>query len=223
MYLPSSGTPPVTPSAWAGWSDGTGSAFTYPFSTTKSSSSMSTFTLTDPTTSGATVVGRWVSPPLSAVTITGTWRYTARHTNVQSSGYCKGNAVLKVVSNDGTTVRGTLISRLGPSHTVAFNTSNSFRSITNPEWEGTITVTSVAASEDDRLVFEVGGYNQNSSTDDVSFSFGDDAGTDLDFSNSDTGADNPWMELSQTLTFNEEGGGGPTGPFNQLMLTGCGT
>lgn len=222
MYLPSSGTAPVTPSAWAAWS-ATGAAVTMPFSTTKGSTTMTTLSAVDGITSGPTAFARWVSPPLAAVTITGTWKYVARHATVQSSGFVKGCAVLKVVSNDGTIVRGALISRLSTSHTTNFNASNALRSLMNPEWEGTISCTSTAASENDRLVFEVGFYNQNSTTDDFSFSCGESAGTDLAFNDTTTTANDPWMELSQTLTFNAESGGGPATVPNQLIMTGCGT
>ncbi len=206
MYLPSTGTAPVTPSAWAGWS-ATAAGITRPFSITKGSTTMTTISAVDGITTGPTAMVRWVSPPLAAVTITGTWRYVARHATVQASGFVKGCAVLKVVSNDGTTVRGTLISRLSTSHTTNFNVSGALRNLMNPEWEGTIACTSVAASEGDRLVFEIGFYNQNASTDDFSFSCGEDSATDCVFDDAGTAANNPWMELSQTLTFNAESGG----------------
>lgn len=83
----------------------------------------------------------------------------------------------------------------------------------------TSTGISYTTVDGDRLVFEIG-YDR-SPWDGLSytttFNFGDNAAADLDAADADTGADNPWFEVSNNIVFKTDG------VPNQLMMTGCGT
>lgn len=187
-YFPSTGAAAVSPAYDAAWNQ-TGQADRLRCVTTRISSAMTDKTLTDP---GTTVVlwRQYVSDPIGAQTITGTVKAQARamKTGTDQPSYLG----IRVVSNDGAVVRGTLLAVADHVGTLLGGT------LTNKTFVDGDTVTSVVAHNNDRLVFEIGNY-QTVSTADPTGNFGDDSGTDLPEDETTTAAYNPWVELSQTI------------------------
>src|SRR5262249_30847465 len=104
---------------------------------------------------------------------------------------------LIVVSEDGQTLRGTLltIGDYGPTNEWA--TTLTARRIADGD-----TITTVNASDKDRIVLEIG-YNNTTTGTSITgnMNFGDNSGTDLGDNETDTAANNPFLELSATLSF----------------------
>lgn len=108
-----------------------------------------------------------------------------------------------IVSRDGGTVRGTLLDFDASVLTSEFATS-----LTNRKFPlGSPAATSlVAASDGDRIVLEVGFRSHNSHTTSRTgtLDIRQSAGTDLAEDETTTTANDPWFELSDTLTFEKE-------------------
>src|SRR3990167_7035252 len=105
---------------------------------------------------------------------------------------------IKVVSNDGSVVRGTIMNMVrDTTNELVLNT------LTNRRITGTSTA--VTAYSGDRIVIEIGTAgnpaDSGSLGHDSSLSIGDDSATDLAEDDTDTDADNPWVEFPNTLTF----------------------
>lgn len=76
------------------------------------------------------------------------------------------------------------------------------RSLNNSAESTPIAVTDRYVVGGDRLVIEIGILDQvNSTTATCSLNFGDDSASDLAEDNTTTAANNPWVEISQTLKF----------------------
>jgi hypothetical protein len=218
FYLPSSGAAAVSPSPDAEW-DATGSADYLQCVTTPSSTSPAEKAVAEAvTTNNYDVLLRsYVSEPLSAQSISGTVKGQILCRESSSSANFRSQLVVKVVSNDGTTVRGTLLAAdTGTTVSDEWNTgSSTWENRKIPlGWSGSgASLSSVSAQDGDRLVFEIGYRAHNTSS--SSFTGGiycnDTAGdTDLSEGGSETDtAASPdyrsWIELSQTLTFQGAG------------------
>lgn len=78
------------------------------------------------------------------------------------------------------------------------------RSLNNSAESATIALTTRYAAGGDFLVIEIGiRDNVNSTTATCSLNFGDNSATDLPEDNTTTAANNPWIEISQTLRFRD--------------------
>lgn len=76
------------------------------------------------------------------------------------------------------------------------------RKLNNSSESAALTSTAVYAVAGDRLVVEIGYLDQTSSTSTTcSINFGDDSATDLPEDDTTTAANNPWVDISQTLKF----------------------
>ena len=109
---------------------------------------------------------------------------------------------VKVYSEDGTTLRATLFA-LG---NVAPNTTEWATSLQSEIWSavaGTALTANYTTVARDRLVVEVGGMCSSAGGTGVdgSLSFGSNSGTDLSTTEHVTTANNPWFEISRTVTF----------------------
>lgn len=105
------------------------------------------------------LLGQYISEKLSAGTInlgTVVGYIGARETS-SSMNSCP-SVIIKLVSEDGQTVRGILLSYLPTTTTNEYNTSTSYYSRVHPT---SSTSTSQAAQQGDRIVIEVGTYNNN--------------------------------------------------------------
>jgi hypothetical protein len=206
FYFPSSGAAAVSPAFDSLW-DTTSAAVRLKLTHPKgSTSSVGSGTLTDGGLTGVvdTAAYQFVSDPIVAGAISGT--FTLVMNAAQGGGAMDGylQTCIRVVSNDGTTVRGTLFA--GQTFTTV--SANS----ADPNFElGTIdnraipgTLSSVTAQAGDRLVVEVGWRTCNTSNalQNANFRAGEGTATDLQGVNNGTGGttDNPWVEFSQTIT-----------------------
>jgi len=131
--------------------------------------------------------------PLAAQTInsgsTVTLVFRIQESNALSNVFLYAN--VRIMSSDGATERGSIA---GADATEAATSLTS----------RTMTLTfgsNISVSSGDIVVVEVG-FTKNSTTSyTTTISSGDNSATDLDNTDADTGADNPWIEFSQTLTF----------------------
>lgn len=164
---------PATPSAWVGAWDDTSVAVSKQLGFSKSGSGACTTQARAETSSNASwdvALGRFVSPKLAAVTISGD--YVIRFGLAESSGSADmvPHVHMYVMKPDGT-VRGTLISdAIGGSEIATSTTASGL--------EFTGTFSTVAAEDGDRLVLELGYRATNAVT--TSFtgtlSYGGDTG-----------------------------------------------
>lgn len=154
------------------------------------------------TTSGKTYcVTYFTSEPLRAQTITGTVKAYIRAVTSAGASF-KPCCVVRVMSGDGATERGVLFSNLSTGGTDIDESSYENRAIPSES-----SVSSVDSEDGDRLVFEIGFKSGNTDPTEIfcSYSIGDDAASDLGANETDTAADNPWIEFSQTLLFVGDG------------------
>ena len=200
FYLPASGSAPASPAYDGAW-DNTTDAARLPLVTTKTSTAMANAAISFSSTADVDILQRqWVSEPLAAQTITAQtvklqirgWESNSKDT--QYTAIC-----IRVVSNDGSTVRGTLVSLTRDGTEFA-------TSLTNRSWSGTCS--EVTASANDRLVVELGlggdpWGNGNASA--CYISIGDDSATDLPENDTETSAYNPWLEFANDITFASAG------------------
>jgi len=193
FYLPSSGAAEVSPPFDAAWDD-TASADRMRCVTRRLGTAM-----TDKTIDGAWVTygicnRQYVSDPIAAQTISGTVKGQLRGYEESTNTDAYSSIVIKVVSNDGSTVRGTLLAKTDGSNEYPTGT------LTNRYTPASTAISSVVAESGDRIVIEVGwqkGWRRRM----VTQSFGDNSGTDLAENETETNANNPWIEFSQDIRF----------------------
>lgn len=153
------------------------------------------------------LVAQFISDPLQAQTISaaGFVKGIIRVLENLLTVDARAQMTVRVLSSDGATVRGTLL---------AFDAaalSNEFDSVslTNRRfplnWAGSgAALTQVIASDGDVIVVEVGARFHTANTGDTcTLRFGDASATDLLEDETGTIDDNPWIEFSQTLLFDE--------------------
>lgn len=151
------------------------------------------------TSGNDTLLGQWVSEPLSgAQTITGNIKGQARFNESTGALDARVQVIVRVLQSDLSTVRGTLLAMDASGLSHEFNTS--LRNITMP-LGGSTALSSVAAQDGDRIVVEIGARQHATQAGNVIGSFGDSAASDLAEDETTTTANNPWIEFSQTLTF----------------------
>jgi hypothetical protein len=149
---------------------------------------------------------QFVSVPLNAQVISGTYSAVVRGGSDASTALASLQAVLKVVSNDGATVRGTLYA----GHSAA---ANSTAGALGQNWAtatqtriipaGTA-LTTVTAQAGDRLVIELGHRFTNTTTTSQGgwMVFGDTTAVgDFALTAGLTTSLNPWLELSGDISF----------------------
>jgi hypothetical protein len=200
FYLPSTGAAAVSPAFThqATW-DAVDNVDRLRCVTTKISSSMTSKTEGKATTVDRQLVRQYVSDPINAQTISaGTVKGTVRVLESAANDNLDNISVkIVVVSRDGSTLTGTILN-LGEYVGV-----NEFAtSLTNRRVADGDTTTSVTANQGDRIVIELGFRNSATGTS-VSgdMNFGDNSATDLGDNETGTAADNPFVELSNTITF----------------------
>lgn len=153
---------------------------------------------------------QFVSDELAAQTISGNFKGQIRGS--ESNGAMDGTAAIGiwVVKPDGSS-RGTLLVITA----AALAGSNEYTtSLVNHNHLVSTALSSLAVSDGDRLVIEIGcKQNGVSSNRNVSHSFGSDSGTDLPEDQTATAANNPWIEFANTLSFY-------VAPSSALLLAG---
>lgn len=215
FYLPSTGAAAVSPALDAGWEE-TASADRLKMVTTKIASAMTDKTITTLLATGQTLFRQYVSDPIAAQTILGNIRIYARA--LETLGGLNGfsQIVLKVVSSDGSTVRGTLLSIADYSTGTEWNTT-----VRNKAFADGDLPSSVVAQDGDRLVLEIG-LSHDVLVTTATISFGDDSSKDLEQDETTTATNNPWFEIAQAITFSTtvSGTGTITSPVSIIAGTG---
>lgn len=196
FYLAVSGTPGCSPAINAGWEQVVAGFASRPTSTTKASTARANFNaLHGSTATSDTCWYQWVSDTLDVdQSISGTVSMVVR----VLEGIVAEDAHLafsvRAVSNDGGTVRGTLLD--------FFATSTEFAVTAETRIHSALAISTVAALSGDRIVIELGVRGVTpSNTQPITFRFGDNAVSDFALTAGLTTDLNPWVELSQTLTF----------------------
>ena len=200
FYLPSTGAAAVSPAFDSAWEE-TGSADRLAMVTTRINSAMTDQSGTTLLSVGDELLRQYVSAPLAAQVVNGDVKLYARASEALATVNAVSRIILTVVSNDGSSVRGTLLSFADYSTGAEWNTSlrnKSFADLDPPS--------PVTAQSGDRLVLEIG-FNHAAVISSAAINFGDDSATDLAEDETTTTADNPWLEIGQTLTFAAAGGG----------------
>lgn len=147
---------------------------------------------------------QYVSEPLAAQTISGTVKGQMRVQEANAAANARAQMIVRVVSNDGSTVRGTLYD--GDLETLTGDPTSEYgTSLTNRKFPrgGAATLTSVTAEEGDRIVVELGTRIHSTETTSrvltVSFT---DSGTSADLAEDETttsSAQRTWVEFSQDI------------------------
>ena len=214
---PSAPPAPISPTQASAWNTvpAITRALLSPSKTGTQTSSETTATYSETvTTVGNLLHKQFVSDPLSAQTISGTFTIVIRGGESAMSADASFQIVIRVLSNNGSTVRGTLFA----GHTAALNTtpgalgcelptSTSAFSLRN------IALTSVAAQAGDRLVVELGHRYHNTSATSYGafFTFHDDLIT-ADFTvDGEKNSLVPWIEFSGNIA--------PFAPLTQVTDT----
>lgn len=164
--------------------------------TTKISSAMTQQTFADSDSTNKDILFRqYISDPIAAQTLTAqAVKLQIRGSETSTNNNLFLSWVLRVLSNDGTVVRGTMVAINRGATELATSLTNRADSATS---------TQVVAESGDRLVLEVGtGGDPTAGSDHSgSISIGDDSGTDLPEDETTTAANNPWMEYAGTIVF----------------------
>jgi hypothetical protein len=209
LYLPSSTDPaaPISPGFDAAW-EVTASAIRRILELTKDdpsalvSSGAASGALNTPAQAVDVLVAQYVSAPISGTpTISGAIKGQVRAFESNAAADLRMQCVIRVVSNDGSTVTGTLIAASAAALSSEFNTA--LRNIKIPLGGSTVPA-SVTAADGDRIVVEIG-YRKHegaTTTRTGTFSLGAIAGgTDLAEDETTTTANMPWIEFADNITF----------------------
>jgi microcompartment protein CcmK/EutM len=213
FYLPSTGTAAINPAFDAAWND-TSQVVSRPANITKGTSSFVEVTDTEASNSNLwdVCLGRFISEPIAAQTITGTVRGYIRARENVAGVNARSQMVVRVVSNDGSVVRGTLYAQdnrtVNESEWVTTTTVTAARNARFPTTQAAAAVpsmTSVTAQDGDRIVIEVGGRAVNTVTTNtftLAMRFGENA---ADLAENETGTTEgaPWVEFDSPIQFQQ--------------------
>lgn len=142
---------------------------------------------------------QFISTALHAQTISGFLKGMMQCAETNSTDNYNAATVARVLSNDGSVIRGTLFSGFGGG--TAFNLTTVAALKFPPAWTGSgVTLTSVTALEGDRIVLEVGVTQTSTSTANAPFRCFDNQTADLPETEGDTSVSNPWFEFSQDIS-----------------------
>lgn len=205
IYLPSPGysPAPISPAFDAGW-ETTDTAGRRRCSTIKGASPMATSTVNMKNVVDAdTLVTQYVFGPLKAQTISGTIKGQIQGRHDSGLLDTRAQLLVKVVSADGGTVRGTLL----PMDTGAL--SSEFVAVLRNRMfprGGAQALTNVAAQKGDWIVLEVGVRQHGTYTlHTASLRYGEAAANDLAEDESDADDDAPWFEFSMDIALHAGG------------------
>lgn len=194
FYLPSTGLPAISPTHDSGWE--VSRLMAIKLKTTPINSDMIVRSATDAnTTSRDVLIMQYISDPIPAQTILA---QTIKLQCMCSESSDLNNMLLtvglRVVSSDGLTVRGTLLS-------VTRDDVEAGTSYTNRRF--TATTTEVVTQDSDRLCIEIGmgGIPDTGGSHTFSMVFGDNASVDLPEDDTDLNFYNPWIEFENAINF----------------------
>ncbi len=189
---------PVSPAYDAGWEQ-TGGAFTRKILIYKPKLSFTTivagFNVTIPiTTTQDILTNQFISEPIPAQRITGTFSLVIPCDENATTNNATLAVVVKVVSQDGGTVRGTLFSVFGTDTEFPLAASVATRIV------NTQAVTALTTQPGDRIVVEVGAHAAApTAAGNFDLKFGYNKASDFALTSALTTDLNPWCEFSQDL------------------------
>jgi len=189
FYLPSTGAAEVSPS-FSVWTNTTGADRVR--CVTKQVYSSFATKGTDTAADAGTYLNRqYVSDPIAGQTISGYVSGEVRGAYSGTVSDVSSEVIIKIVSNDGQTLRGTLLD-------FTFGTANYDTSLKSYWIPQCTAVTPVAAQNGDRIVIEIGGSRSTgSSSPTINQEFGDSsAANEVEGS---TTQGNPWIGFSQDI------------------------
>lgn len=205
LYMESAGRSVLSPVFDAAWA-GVGSAVRQPLSHVKVGTALTDWNIAATAVIGNHLLRQFTSRPLlGAQTISGTVKGIIRAAQSFSSADFQAQLVVKVVSNDGLTVRGTLLAAdsttaLGAPEFPTTTTMN--RRFPMGAGVGGVAVTPVNALSGDRIVIEVGAEKYSAGTARFyGLTLGTSAASDTPDDETTTAALDPWIEFSQALVF----------------------
>jgi hypothetical protein len=213
--LESTGTPAVSPSLQQIWTHLPATLPRMPMKVTPDASAFTTLSYApdgaDHLVAGSAFTAQFISEPLDGAQTIGVQTVTLTVMGLEAN---LGNNLtwrwtLYVVSNDGSTLRGTLVAARSDATELSNSQTNRTDSATS---------TSVSALSGDRIVLELGVSGTPTGAGNVqghnaSIRLGT-AGTDLPADDSTTADGNSWVELgTSTLTLTGDGGGAPSSTF----------
>lgn len=201
LYLPSSGTPPAgfTPAFDAAWED-TSIGARLPCDTAKASTAMTTVSFTDADATDKDILFRqYISLALTAgQTITGNQEINSQMRVAETAAANNLFLVLgiRIVAADGSTVQKTVV-------VVVRGDTEAVTTLTNRSNAPSSELTNYTTVAGDRIVVEVGlgGDPLTGSTHSGDMRIGDADPTDLPADETTTTDNNPWVQLTDTLTF----------------------
>lgn len=212
FYIPNAGTAPVSVALEPDWDNVPGVFTDRPMQTTHQDIGFANQTPNAPGVGNHNqVIRQFVSAPISGGVIDGFFRGVsdARESNATVNAHAQ--IIVKLVSNDGSTVKAILVPAVNTSAVEAaseFTTSHrTMRYPLSSTWFGTegYSITPTLAADNDRIVIELGArsHRTSSTTRQISYGFGDStSGTDAPTTNGGgAGSDSniPWMEFSVDL------------------------
>ncbi|MBK5270283.1 MAG: hypothetical protein JJE22_04640, partial [Bacteroidia bacterium] len=140
------------------------------------------------------LIDQFISEPLQAQTITGTFTGQVRlNVNSTTSTTALGFVFVRIISNDGTSI----VTEVGSATTTPLSTTLSNRTLISLN-VGTLNITA-----GQRICVDLGWRRSvgTSTTRTGTASRGSSSGTDLPVDNSTTAVNNPWFQFSQNLVF----------------------
>ncbi len=198
IYLPQTGAAPITP-AFGTWTETSGADRIAGVGTRISSAMTSKTQAHAATAANSTFLSRqYVFGPLAAQTIpASTIKGTIRVLESAANDNLDAMRLLvRVASGDGSTYRTPVV--YGPTNGTVAEFSTSLRAKRLATGGATA---SVVVSAGDFLVIEIGTTNTTVGTSlSDSISYGDNSATDLGDNETDTAANNPFVELAATIT-----------------------
>lgn len=201
FYLPSEAASiPIGTTFSSSWEVTASQAFRARASTSKISTAMTTFNVTEASSTAKDIaLAMYVSLPLtSGQTVTGGQAITGqcRVSETGSNNNMFWAIGIRVMAHDGTTQRKLMLD-------VTQNGSEAATSLTNRTYSTTSAATNYTTVAGDRIVIEIGmgGDPSGSNPHDFGMRLGDNAASDLPVNNTATTDDNPWVQLNDTLTF----------------------
>ncbi len=195
FYFQDSGAPSVSPAFDANWEQtGQADRISLLRSTTLTAlTALANRTITVPITTTQDVLSRqYVSEPMPAQTISGKFELVIRCSESNNAANAHIAVSVRVCSQDGSTIRGTLYSSF--ANATEFTTTAQTRIFAN------ITVTSQVAQAGDRLVLEIGAHLAAPASGQTAVHrYGTNATSDFPMASGLTSDLRPWCEFSQNI------------------------
>lgn len=203
IYLPTTGTAPVTPSTW-NFPFVAGTNYTLPGKLVKSGTShQNTTTATGTVSPRLTGVARYVIGPLSAVQISGIVNLAQRCSESNSGANTTLAIAIKIITPAGAD-RSVLLAAVGSDSAASpqeLLTSLAVRRVWNLSEVRPIPLTAQTPTAGDYLVIEIGFRSATTTTRNIVQTWGDNNANDLPDADGGTNDYDPWVDFSQTLSW----------------------